>query len=123
MLRLQSDFVELCKLACAGQLEQAKITWDPRPALGVVMASRDYPDAYAKGEMINGLTQQLDQVKVFHAGTKLENDKVVTAGGRVLCVTAIADDLQQAQNKAYQLAEKIHWGCEFYRHDIGFKAL
>ena len=123
MLRLKTDLVELCKLACTKKLEQATIQWDKRPALGVVMASRDYPDTYPKGELITGLEQQLADIKIFHAGTKLENNQVVTNGGRVLCVTALADDLSQAQASAYQITKKIHWGYEFYRTDIGSKAL
>ena len=123
MLRLQSDFAELCKLACLGKLDQATIAWDDRTALGVVMASRHYPENYPKGDIINGLDHQLDNVKVFHAGTRLADDKVLTNGGRVLCVTALANSLQQAQAKAYQVTASIHWGCEFYRHDIGNKAL
>ena len=123
MLRLQSDFAELCKLACEQKLATAIINWDPRPALGVVMASHDYPGAYPKGDVINGLDHQLDDVKIFHAGTQLENAKVLTNGGRILCVTAVGENLQQAQENAYRLAKNIHWGYEFYRHDIGNKAL
>ena len=123
MLRLQSDFAELCKLACLGKLDQATIAWDERTALGVVMASRNYPENYPKNDIINGLDYQLDNVKVFHAGTRLADDKILTNGGRVLCVTALANSLQQAQAKAYKVTANIHWGCEFYRHDIGNKAL
>lgn len=123
MLRLQADFAELCRVACLGKLNQATIAWDHRAALGVVMASRNYPESYPKGDTIAGLEYQLEHVKVFHAGTRLADDKVLTNGGRVLCVTALDDNLQQAQSKAYTVAAKIHWGCEFYRHDIGNKAL
>ncbi len=123
MLRLKSDFAELCKLACLGKLNQATTSWDERAALGVVMASRHYPDDYPKGDEVKGLDYQLNDVKVFHAGTQLQEDKVVTNGGRVLCVTALDKQLLQAQRKAYEVAAQIHWGCEFYRHDIGNKAI
>lgn len=122
MLRLKTDLVTLCLAALDKKLNMVTAEWDPRPALGVVMASRNYPDDYPKGDVIHGL----DQVKnalAFHAGTTLENDNVLTNGGRVLCVTALGDTLQQAQDNAYREVKKIHWGCEFYRSDIGAKAL
>lgn len=123
MLRLQTDLAELCLAAVAEQLNQVEAKWDPRPALGVVMASRNYPDDYPKGDVIHGLEHTQADTVVFHAGTTLKDKNVVTNGGRVLCVTALGDDLAQAQTTAYKLATKIHWGCEFYRKDIGFKAL
>ncbi len=123
MLRLKSDLVELCLAACQQQLATQIIEWDPRPAIGIVMASRDYPDNYPCGDIIQGLDQSDTNVKIFHAGTTFKDNKIVTAGGRVLCVTALGDDLKSAQQSAYAVAQNIHWGCEFYRHDIGNKAL
>ncbi len=123
IMRLQSDFVELCRLGSTQRLKQATVKWDPRPALGVVMASRHYPETFPQGDGISGLEHALENVRVFHAGTTMKNGKVVTAGGRVLCVTAMADTLVQAQQRAYYLAQRIHWGCEFYRTDIGNKSL
>ena len=121
MMRLQGDFTELCRLGSHGQLAKGTIKWDPRPAVGVVMASRHYPKTYAKGDVIKGLEHSLDHTKVFHAGTALKSSKVVTDSGRVLCVTALGDTLAQAQERAYHLTQKIHWGHEFYRTDIGHK--
>lgn len=124
MLRLQTDLYELCLATVKGQLDKINIQWDPRPALGVVMAAGGYPEAYKKGDVIEGLpTQESEDCKVFHAGTKMIDDKVVTNGGRVLCVTALAEDIAQAQIKAYETVKTIHWeGC-FYRNDIGYRAL
>jgi phosphoribosylamine--glycine ligase len=123
LFRLQSDLVELCLLATQGQLNKATAQWDPRPALGVVMASRNYPDHYPKGEVITGLEQKNSDVKVFHAGTTLQENNVVTDGGRVLCVTALGADLKAAQQNAYAAAKMIHWPSAFYRTDIGAKAI
>lgn len=122
MLRFQGDFSQTCWLAATGNLAKATIQWDPKPALGVVMASRDYPASYSTDEMINGLNN-VNQAKVFHAGTKYIDDKVVTNGGRVLCVTALGDDLKQAQENAYQAVKNITWPSAFYRSDIGTKGI
>ena len=93
-------------------------------SLGVVMAAGGYPGSYAGGEPIKGLDQAVaDHGKVFHAGTRTEGGKIVTAGGRVLCVVALADTIGEAQQRAYALTEKIHWKDAFYRHDIGHRAL
>jgi phosphoribosylamine--glycine ligase len=124
MMRLQSDLVEMCLAALKQQLHLCQSNWDPRPALGVVLAAGGYPGTYVKGDVIMGLEQVTEQqCKVFHAGTKTENDQIVTNGGRVLCACAIGNDLQDAQNKAYLVAEKISWQDVYYRTDIGFKAL
>ena len=123
MMRLGSDFVNLCLLAIDQRLDEAKINWDPRPALGVVMASRNYPDDYPKNEVITGLNVTTGNTKVFHSGTRLVDEQVLTDGGRVLCVTALGTDLLAAQKTAYEAAEKIYWPHAFYRTDIGAKAL
>ena len=124
MARLQSDLVMLCDAALDGRLDQVEAKWDQRVSLGVVMAAGGYPGSYAGGETITGLDRAVaDHGKVFHAGTKLEGREIVTAGGRVLCVVALADTIREAQQRAYALTEKIHWKDAFYRHDIGHRAL
>lgn len=124
MMRLQSDLVELCQAALQQRLDQVTTEWDPRPALGVVLAAGGYPDDYGKGHVISGLPVSEDQErKVFHAGTAQQNGQIVTAGGRVLCACALGDDIADAQQKAYQLCSQIDWQDSFYRTDIGFKAI
>jgi len=122
MMRLKSNLAELCLLATQGQLNQATIEWDDRSAMGVVLAANGYPDAYPSGEVV-GLPADGDDAKVFHAGTKMDDDKVVTSGGRVLCATALGSDTKDAQTNAYALLKKIDWSSAYYRTDIGFKAL
>ena len=124
MLRLQSDLVELCLAAVDGKLNEKDSIWDPRPSLGVVLAAGGYPGDYAKGDQIHGLPQtDAADGKVFHAGTALKDDQVVTNGGRVLCVTALGEDVAAAQKRAYELAQTISWeGC-FCRKDIGYRAI
>jgi phosphoribosylamine--glycine ligase len=121
MRRLQGDFAELCWQGATGKLDHAKVSWTKEAALGVVMASRDYPDRYPTGETISGLENVNHDVMVFHAGTKLLDNQVVTNGGRVLCVTALGDDLAQAHANAYAEVKKISWPSAFYRTDIGVK--
>jgi phosphoribosylamine--glycine ligase len=124
MMRLKSDFVELCQAALAGELDKITTEWDERPALGVVLAAGGYPENYAKGQIISGLpTEESEDCKVFHAGTMQIADDVVTNGGRVLCACALGDSIQDAQTKAYELANKISWNGIYYRTDIGFKAI
>lgn len=124
MMRLQSDLVELCLAAVNGKLDSIQSKWDPRPALGVVMAANGYPGKYTTHDEIHGLPlNSTPDSKVFHAGTVLENGKVYTHGGRVLCVTALGNSVLQAQQHAYALLKPIYWrGC-FYRHDIGYRAI
>ena len=124
MMRLQSDLVGLCQMALAGNLDLAQAEWDPRPCLGVVMAAEGYPGSYAKGHPISGLDEvQGDDRKVFHAGTALAEGAVVTSGGRVLCVCALGDSVESAQQSAYQACEKISWDGAFTRGDIGYRAV
>lgn len=125
MMRLQSDLVALCLAAVDGKLNTQQSKWDDRPALGVVMAAGGYPNDYQTHDEITGLTaaDANPDCKVFHAGTVLEDDKVYTQGGRVLCVTALGKSVLDAQKSAYQQIQHIHWrGC-FYRHDIGYRAI
>jgi len=124
MLRLQSSLVALVEAALAEQLDTADAQWDPRPSLGVVLAAGGYPGDYAKGDTISGLEQAVTaDGKVFHAGTALAQDQVVTSGGRVLCATALGDSVAQAQQNAYALARQINWNGCFYRNDIGYRAI
>ncbi|WP_312427195.1 phosphoribosylamine--glycine ligase [Serratia sp. (in: enterobacteria)] len=124
MLRLRSDLVELCLAGAEGRLNEKSSDWDERPALGVVLAAGGYPGDYRNGEVIQGLPQQESaDGKVFHAGTRLQGDDVVTSGGRVLCVTALGETVAQAQQRAYQLAEGIQWPGSFCRKDIGYRAI
>lgn len=124
LMRMQSDFAELCLAAVNQQLDQHTINWDSRAALGVVLAAGGYPEHYDNGEIILGLpTQETDTQKVFHAGTKIDSGKVLTNGGRVLCATALGQDISDAQTHAYALAKKITWSKMFYRNDIGYRAI
>jgi phosphoribosylamine--glycine ligase len=124
MMRLKSDLVVLCEAALAGELDKIDTDWDERAALGVVLAAGGYPDAYRKGDVISGLPAlESEDRKVFHAGTQQAGDKIVTAGGRVLCACALGRDIQEAQSKAYELTRGIDWDNVYYRTDIGFKAI
>jgi len=124
LMRLQSDLAELCLAAVNGNLDQVEARWDPRPALGVVIAAGGYPGSYAKDQEISGLdAANQGETRVFHAGTKLLDDQVVTAGGRVLCVCAMADSVSDAANAAYVGCDQIHWDGSFFRRDIGHRAI
>ncbi|NKQ12235.1 phosphoribosylamine--glycine ligase [Pseudomonas sp. SST3] len=124
MLRLQSSLVLLVEAALAKALNKIEAQWDPRPSLGVVLAAGGYPGDYAKGAPIQGLdaAAKLDG-KVFHAGTALQDGMITTAGGRVLCATAMGETVSAAQQNAYALAARIEWEGHFYRHDIGYRAI
>ena len=124
MMRMQSDLIELCLAATKGKLDTIKSKWDPRPALGVVLAAGGYPGDYNTKDVILGLPTVIDNnYKIFHAGTCLENGQVCTNGGRVLCVTALGNSVSDAQKRAYEQIKNIHWhGC-YYRHDIGYRAI
>jgi phosphoribosylamine--glycine ligase len=123
MLRLKSDLVSLVEHAVNGTLDQAETEWDRRTALGVVIASAGYPDAPRKGDVISGLPKGLQDAHVFHAGTVLKDNQPVTSGGRVLCVTALGDTVKQAQSRAYQIADAIHFEGSQMRRDIGWRAI
>ncbi|WP_372980844.1 phosphoribosylamine--glycine ligase [Marinobacter sediminum] len=124
MLRMQSDLVELCGAAIDGKLDQCRSDWDDRASVGIVLAAGGYPAGYNKGDAISGLPEtEIDGEKVFHAGTKLQGDQVVTNGGRVLCATALGNTVTEAQQRAYELAAKIQWNGVFYRKDIAFRAI
>ena len=122
--RLRSDLATLCLRAVDGTgLADVALEWDPRTALGVVLTAGGYPLAYDTGDAIAGLDDDLPDSKVFHAGTALAETGIVTAGGRVLCVVGLGDDIASAQRLAYQRASRIHWRRISYRRDIGFRAL
>ncbi len=124
MLRLKSDLVELCQAAIDGKLDTVDAQYDDRAAVGVVLASGGYPEAYNKGDIISGLpNQEAEGEKVFHAGTARKDGHVVTSGGRVLCVTALGSTVSKAQERAYNLAKKITWDNVYYRTDIGYRAI
>jgi phosphoribosylamine--glycine ligase len=124
LMRLQSDLLELCELALDGQLDHAQALWDQRAAVGVVLAAGGYPDSYKKGDVINGLDlDSADETKVFQAGTSLQDGKVVTAGGRVLCVTALGETVAEAQGLAYKRIDSISWQDMYYRTDIAYRAI
>jgi phosphoribosylamine--glycine ligase len=124
LMRLQSDLIDLCEAALDGALERLDVRWDSRAALGVVMAAGGYPDAYRKGDPISGLDAAAGLPgKVFHAGTRAEGTKIVTAGGRVLCAVGLGDGVRAAQHQAYNLVHAIHWNLVQYRLDIGYRAM
>lgn len=124
MLRMQSDLVELCSAAIDGKLDQCDSLWDDRAAVGIVLAAGGYPGSYNKGDAITGLPEtDTDGEKVFHAGTRMQGEQVVTNGGRVLCATALGNTVTEAQQRAYQLAARIQWDSVFYRKDIAYRAI
>ena len=124
MMRLKSDLIQHCLDAIAGKLNEAETQWDKRTSLGVVLAAGGYPDSYDKGDVISGLENtETESTKVFHAGTAEKDGNVVTNGGRVLCVVALGNSVTEAQQKAYQVVDKINWNNVYYRTDIGHHAI
>ena len=125
MLRLKSDLVDIIEAALDGRLDQVSIAWDPRPALGIVLAAPGYPAAPRSGDVISGLdAPTAADVKVFHAGTRLDaQGRAVSAGGRVLTVCALGQDVAAAQRQAYEAARRIHFDGMFFRRDIGYRAI
>jgi phosphoribosylamine--glycine ligase len=123
MMRLKTDLVEVMLAATSGKLDTLALEWDRRPALGVVMAAAGYPMNPRKGDVVTGLPKDEPDAMVFHAGTAAIDGQTVTSGGRVLCVTVLADSVKQAQQKAYEVAKNIHFDGQQYRRDIGFRAI
>ncbi|MGH8073369.1 MAG: phosphoribosylamine--glycine ligase [Lysobacter sp.] len=124
MMRLQSDLLDLVDAAIDARLADIEAQWDPRPSLGVVMAAENYPGTPRSGDPIGSWdVPEIGDTKVFHAGTKLVDGQVVTAGGRVLCVCALGDTVAEAQHRAYEAVSGISWHGEFHRHDIGWRAI
>jgi phosphoribosylamine--glycine ligase len=122
LMRLKTDLVDLVELALAGRLAEAEPEWDRRVAVGIVMAAGGYPDAPRAGDEITGLPAPQPDCRVFHAGTALAGDAVVTAGGRVLCVTALGDNIRAAQRRAYEAVDRIRFAGAQFRRDIGHRA-
>jgi phosphoribosylamine--glycine ligase len=124
LARMRSDLTVLCDAALDGRLDQATVDWDPRAAVGVVLAAHGYPDTVRKGDVIRGLEAAAKLPgKVFHAGTALADDRVVTSGGRVLCAVGLGETVAAAQRQAYDLADAIHWDGMQCRRDIGYRAV
>jgi len=122
MMRLKSNLAKLCMAATKGNLDQEQAEWNHKTALGVVMAAKGYPDSYHKGDAI-ALPDASSESKVFHAGTKLKEGNILSNGGRVLCATSLGESLEEAQEKAYKLVNKVNWDGSYYRTDIGFKGI
>ena len=123
LMRLKSDLAELIERALDGGLEDAEAQWDRRAALGVVLAAHGYPEAPRMGDRIEGIPPPAPDCRVFHAGTRADGKDVVTSGGRVLCVTALGDNLRAARSRAYEAVERIRFDGMQYRKDIGHRAL
>lgn len=124
MLRMRSDFIAHCLAATEGRLNEETLEWDERPALGVVVATKGYPGEYHTGDKIRGLPiTEMEEEKIFHAGTRLHQGHVLTQGGRVLCVTALGVTVADAQSRAYRATKRVHWPDCFYRRDIGYRAI
>ena len=123
LLRLKSDLVALIESALDGSLDRASADWDRRAALGVVLAAAGYPEEPRQGDLIEGLPKPAEDCRVFQAGTRLENRRLLTHGGRVLCVTALGDSIRMARSRAYEVVERIHFAGMQYRRDIGYRAL
>lgn len=123
LMRLKGDLPAMCDMALSQRLRADAVSWDPRPAVGVVMASSGYPEGATRDRAINGLEQADGPVKVFHAGTRQDGDKVLTSGGRVLCVTALGDSVTGARDEAYRAVAAVDCDALFYRTDIAYRAL
>ena len=123
MARLKTDFLQVMEHAVNGTLDQIELDWDRRTALGVVLAAHNYPETPRKGDVISGIPSETDDCVVFHAGTQLEKNQLVTSGGRVLCVVGLGDMPRLAQQRAYQSIDEIHFDGMHYRKDIGYRAI
>jgi phosphoribosylamine--glycine ligase len=123
MMRLKSDLYDVMMAATSGSLDQVELQWDRRTALGVVMAAAGYPLNPRKGDAITGLPREAEDAMVFHAGTTQRGKEIVSSGGRVLCVTALADTVKAAQQRAYEVAQGILFDGAQYRRDIGHRAV
>jgi phosphoribosylamine--glycine ligase len=123
MMRLRSDLVALCEAALDKRLDQVSSEWDPRAALGVVLAAGGYPEDYHKGDVIHGIPAETPDSKVFHAGTAEQDGQIVTNGGRVLCAVGLGETVTRAQQRAYEVTRQIQWDNVYYRTDIGYRAI
>jgi phosphoribosylamine--glycine ligase len=123
LLRLKSSLVDLCLAAINDELDSYQINWTEQHSCGVVIASEGYPEEYSTNKEVSLPNETNDGVKLFHAGTKLVDEKVLTSGGRVFCATALGVDLKEAQLKAYELVNAVSFEGAFHRSDIGFKGI
>jgi phosphoribosylamine--glycine ligase len=123
LIRLKSSLVELCLAAINEDMDSYDIAWTNKHACGVVIASEGYPESYESNKQVSLPVKSEQDMKLFHAGTKLIDDNVVTSGGRVFCATALGDDLKSAQSKAYNLVDSVTFDGAFHRRDIGFKGI
>ncbi|NKC00836.1 MAG: phosphoribosylamine--glycine ligase [Pseudomonadales bacterium] len=123
MMRMESDLLEVCQAALTGELASTDLAFDPKVALGVVMAAGGYPLDYAKGDPITGLDKELVDTKIFHAGTSRDGDDIVTNGGRVLCVVGVGSSVTTAQARAYERVDLVGWRNRYFRKDIGYRAI
>ena len=123
MARLRSDLVHTLNQAVDGKLNEVELEWDRRTALGVVLAAHNYPETPRNGDVIKGIPEDTEDQMTFHAGTKLQDGKLVTSGGRVLCVVGLADTVRGAQQKAYAAIDQIHFDGMQYSKDIGYRAI
>ena len=125
MLRLKSDLIDMIQTCFSGGISNYDVEWDQKSAMGIVMSSIGYPESYETGKEISGLNNfsNKDDIKVFHSGSRLENNNILTNGGRVLCVTALGDDLNRSNEKAYSAVKLIDWDGKYYRKDIGFRVM
>ncbi len=125
MLRLKSDLIDMIQTCFSGDISNYETEWDKKSAMGVIMSSKGYPESYETGKTISGLDalSKKDDIKVFHSGTILESENVLTNGGRVLCVTALGDGLSKSYENTYAAVEQIHWDGKYYRKDIGFRVM
>ena len=123
MLRMKSDIVTLCLAGVNGELDGMVAEFDPRAAIGVVLAAGGYPADYTTGHVISGIPAETEGLKVFHGGTAEKEGQIVTNGGRVLCATALGNSVTEAQQKVYQLAKQISWDGMFHRNDIAYRAI
>ena len=125
MLRLKSDLIDMIQTCFSGDVSNYEIEWDKKTAMGVVMSSKGYPESYETSKEISGLDalSEKDNIKVFHSGTLLESNNILTNGGRVLCVTALGEDLSESHKNAYSAVKQINWDGKYYRKDIGFRVM
>jgi Phosphoribosylamine-glycine ligase len=125
LLRLKSDLIDMIQTCFSGNISNYDTEWDEKSSIGVVMSSSGYPESYETGKEISGLDTLYDKndIKVFHSGTRIENQNILTNGGRVLCVTALGDDLSESYQNAYSVIEQINWDGKYYRKDIGFRVM
>ena len=125
MLRLKSDLIDMIQTCFSGDVGKYEIEWDKKSAMGIIMSSKGYPESYVTGKKISGLDalSEKDDIKVFHSGTLLESNNILTKGGRVLCVTALGVDLSESHKNAYSAVNQINWDGKYYRKDIGFRVM